>query len=327
MLIRRSHDLDGNLLPRAWNILASISDEHSYHLAHGKRHPKSAYLTSLRAIAEQWLKVLDAIDTLHSEHSWQGKESTYPALLCEYRELLYRLNEHFDACYSALRSLCAPSAANGSKFDSQFLDKAKLPGWKQFRDSVKAYRDNHIGLLVNTLKHSQGELCSIFFYSVTEFRPGYYLQDILPNGALGPSLRLHKDANTAFSFSRDLMVHLWWLYRTGDLLANTVTGALHALHKTQLSEQCLSAPDIRWEALLGRCAKLRPEFFPDEVDKPYPRVLFQPNGPSVSIEFPTAARGHRVGPMQVRTQLTVDGEHPSNKLPYFGKGGYGESNS
>lgn len=271
-------------------------------------------------VAEQWLKVLDAIDVLRSEHVWQRKESTYPALLSEYRELLYRLNEHFDACYSALRSLCDPGTTNGLKFDSQFLDKAKLPGWKQFRDSAKTYRDNHIGVLVNTLKHSQGELCSIFFYSLTEFRPGYYLQDVLPNGALGPSARLHKDANTAFSFSRDLMIHLWWLYRTGDVLANTVTGALHALHGVHLVEQSLTAPDIRWETLLDRCAKLRPEFFPDEVGKPYPRILFQPNGPSISIEFPTTARSHRVGPMKVRAQLTIDEDHPSNKLPYFGNG-------
>lgn len=285
MLIRRSHDRDGNLLPRAWNVLAAITDEHSHHLAHGKRHPKSAYLTSLRAIAEQWLKVLDVSDKLYSEHNWEGTEKTYPALLAEYRELLYRLNEHFDACFSVLRGLCAPSAVAATIFDSKYLDKAKFPGWKNFRDFVKAYRDSHIGLLVNTLKHSQGQLCSIYFYTDTEFRPGYYLQDVLPNGTLGPSPKLHDGANTAFSFARDLMVHLRWLYRTGDLLARTVSGALRAMHGFELAEESKVAPDLRWDELVSRCAKLRPEFFPDEVMKPYPRILYQTGGPAVMLDF------------------------------------------
>lgn len=319
MLIRRSYERNGNLLPGAWNVLAAIPDEHTRHLAHGKRHPKSTYLTSLRAIAEQWLKVLDANDKLHSEHNWEGTENTSPVLLAAYRELLYRLNEHFDACFSVLRSLCDPNAASsGLIFDSQYLDKANFPGWKKFRDAVKPYRDGHIGLLVNTLKHRQGELCFIFFYTRTEFRPGYYLRDVLPDGALGPSSKLHDGANTALSFSRDLMVHLWWLYHTGDLLARTVTGALRAMHGVQLPELSTVAPDLRWDELISRCAKLRPDFFPDEVSKGYPRILYQASGPTVTLEFPTVTRGHRVGPMHVQTHITVDGNHPSNKLPYFG---------
>jgi hypothetical protein len=198
-------------------------------VAHGRRHPKSVYASSLKTISEQWLKALDAIDLLHNEHNWQGKESSFPALLSEYRNLLYCINEHFDACHAVLRGLCHPNVAASTKFDSQFLDKAKFPGWKNFRDALKSYRDNHIGSLVNTLKHNQGELCSIFFYSATEFRPGYYLRDVLPDGALGPSPKVHKDAHTAYSFSRDIMIHLWWVFRPGDLLAGTIIVALYSL--------------------------------------------------------------------------------------------------
>lgn len=321
MLIRRSLERDGNTLPRAWNALAVIPDEYSYHLHHGKRHPVSTYSISLRSITAQWLNVFSKLDALSREHNWEGTEASYPVLIAEYKELLYSLNEHFDACFSVLRSLCPPTAAPANLFDSQFLDKAKLPGWKKFRDSIKIYRDAHIGKLVNTLKHSQGELCSIFFYSTTEFRPGYYLRDVHPDGALGPSHKLHQNANTAFSFSRDMMIHFWWLFRTGDLLANTVGGALRTLHGVQVVDRHQDAPDMGWEKLITECARLRPEFFPDEVEKPYPRILHHADNRSLSIEFPSAARSHRVSPMRVQTQLTFDKNHPLNKLPYFGENG------
>jgi len=71
--------------------------------------------------------------------------------------------------------------------------------------------------------------------------------------------------------------------------------------------------------VLERCAQLRPEFFPDELLKPYPRVLFQPTPAAVTFEFPTTARGIRMNPEStVVTQFVVDGVHLSEKMPYFG---------
>lgn len=316
MIIRRTLEIDGNLLPRAWNALSAIPDEFLYHAAHEKRHPISAYSTSLRLISEQWLKVLDRLDELNREHNWERKETSFPDLLREYRELLYRLHEHFDACFSVLRCLCPPESAKPTIFDSQFLDKAKLTGWKQFRDAIRLYREDHIGVLVNTMKHSQGELCSIFFHSEIEFRPGYFLRDILPGGLLGPSAKLHSSGETAFSFSRDMMFHLWWLYRVGDLLADTIHTVLRTKHGYELTEVSQGFSDLLLE-VIRRCAELRPEFFPDEVKKPYPRIVYRSVPCILTIEFPSLARGHRVGKMRVSTSLTVDGEHLSNKVPYF----------
>lgn len=315
MLIRRAIANSGNLAPRAWNVLSAIPDDLSFHGQHGKRHPKSAYGLSLRAIADQWIKTLDQLDHLHHEHNWLRTEVGFPALLSEYRELLYRLNEHFDACYSALRSLC-PTANPKILHDSQFLNMAKLPGWKQFRDAIKHYRDDHIGLLVNTLKHRQGELCSIYFHSATEFRPGYYLRDILPDGSLGPSAKLHSSGNTAFSFSRDMLMHLWWIYRIGDLLSSALITALEVQHGHELHEEH-QIPEAKWEEVLRRCAELKPEFFQDELSKPYPRVLYQAAAHSMSMEFPTTARGHSAREMRISTAFSVDGEHRNNKMPYW----------
>lgn len=297
--------------------MSAIPVDLSFHAEHGKRHPKSAYGASLRAIADQWIKTLDQLDNLHREHNWQGTETGFPELLSRYHELIYRLNEHFDACFSALRSLCPSTSAKPTVFDSQFLNQAKLPGWKQFSEAIKHYREDHLGLLVNTLKHQQGELCAIHFYSATEFRPGYYLRDVLPNGSLGPSAKLHSSGDTAFSFSRDMLMHLWWLYRIGDLLASTAITALRIQHGHELQENHQVMPEGKWEEVIRRCSELKPDFFPDEIFKPYPRVLFQAKSHSMTLEFPTTARGHRAGEMRITTALSVDVEHRTNKLPYM----------
>lgn len=319
MLIRRSQEHHGSIHPAGLNAVAAIPDRLSFHTEHQHRHPKSAYATSLRRITEQWVKALDARDNLFAEHNFEGKESTEPVLLAEYERLLYRLNEHLDACFSALRSLC--SAAKSTDSDAQVLTKSKLPGWKQFREAVNPYRKNHIGLIVNTLKHDQGELCAIHFKSSLEFRPGYYLRDVLPSGALGPSPKLHSNGNTAFSYSRDMMLHMWWLFRIGEQLAEAVRTALRVKHGHILEELPVEPGDSRWDEVVRRCAALKLEFFPDEVSKPYPRILFQAVPTVATLEFPAFALGQKVpSGMTITSALTVDMAHPSNKLPYMVRG-------
>jgi len=306
-------------MPSAFGAIASIPDAFLFNTEHGLRHPKSAYDTSLRLISAHWVKTLDELDRMRSEYLWKGNADHMPVVIDAYTQLLHRINEHHDACYSVLRSLCPASAAKATLIDTQFLDKAKLVGWKQFREATKEYRENHIGLIVNTLKHKQGELCPIYFQSTIEFRPGYYLRDVLPGGAMGPSRTLHSGGNTAFSFARDMLMHLWWLYRIGDLLSIAITTALQVRHGHTLVVAPQSAGDANLIGILERCAQLRPEFFPDELSKPYPRVLFQPTPTAVTLEFPTTARGIRMGSeLRVVTQFVVDGAHLSEKMPYFG---------
>jgi hypothetical protein len=318
VLIRRALESDGNLYPEAYNVLFSIPSQFCFHEQHGMRHPNSAYGTSLRLITRQWLKLLDELDRLRNEYLWEQKSDHIEIVVSEYAELLSRLNAHLDACCAALRCLCPASMAASTPIDTRFLGNAKPPGWKHFRDSLRPYRDDHIGLVVNTLKHKQGELCPIYFKSETEFRPGYYLRDILPGGILGPSAKLHSGGDTAFSFNRDMLIHLWWIFRIGALLTNAIAAILQVQHKHSLSVQPQPPGDAKWEDVLLRCAALRPEFFPDELLKPYPRVFLRPTPKAVVLEFPTTARGIPLADTAtVSTRITVDPEHRGNKMPYM----------
>lgn len=320
MLITRRESNTGNLLPSAHNLIDSIPEDLLLHSAHEIRHPASAYSTSLRHIALQWIKFLDQLDRLRAEYLSEGKTTGAAATTVEYGQLLHRLNEHQDACYTVLRSVCPLDRAKPNRVDANYLDKAKLPGWKQFRDATKAYREDHVGLIVNNLKHRQGELSFVSFQSAVEFRPGYFLRDVIQNDVIGPSRKLHSGGNTAFSFARDQLLHLWWLYRIGDLLSNTLSTVVSQLFGRTLDIKSNSPGGLPWNDLLSRLAALKPEYYPDELKKPQPLAVLSLKPSIFSIEFPSKARGIPLNPqgLRVSSDLIIDGNYPTNKMPYFG---------
>ena len=322
MLIRRSLEANGNIYPAAFNVLAAIPEGFTYHAQHHKRHPSSAYGNSLRMLSDQWASVFVELGRLNDEYLASGKTDGIKPVLDAYSGLLFRLNEHLDACLSALRCLCEAVEPKPFEFDARVLDKAKLPGWKSFRDSIRPYQKDHIGLIVNTLKHRQGELCSIYFQSQYGFRPGYFVRDVLADGSLGPSSELHANGESAFSFARDMMVHLWWVYRLGELLAETVKTVMLTKHNLHLDvvPQAASDDHDRWTEVVSNCAGLQPNFFPDEVSKAFPRITFERKPAAIALEFPARLVLQPFGlGWTVSTSLRVDKEHRTNKMPYLAR--------
>ena len=320
MRIVRRTDVHGSLLPSAMSAIDAIPAQYLHHEKHQLLHPKSAYSTSIRLLTAQWTKTLDDLSTLRVRYSASQDDMFLMDVAASYSALLHKLNEHFDACYAVLRSLSPTVESKPTLVHSQYLDRAKLIGWKHFRDATRNYRESHIGLIVNALKHSQGELCPLYFHSHNEFRPGYFLRGLLSGGVRGPDPRLHRGGNTAISFSRDMLIHLWWLYRTSDLLTGAVAAYLDTTYRHKLTPQAAKLPEANWSGVVQRCAALSPEFFPDEWALPYPRAIYRQSPEELSIEFPSAAGTHKMrGDVQVRTLTTVDGTYPTEKVPYMGK--------
>jgi hypothetical protein len=116
-----------------------------------------------------------------------------------------------------------------------------------------------------------------------------------------------------------MLIHLWWLYRTSDLLTTAVASFLDATYKFKLAPKPITLPEARWSNVVQSCASLSPEFFPDEWVLPYPRVIYRSNPEELSIEFPSTAGVHKMrGDVQVRTLTTVDSVYPTEKVPYMG---------
>jgi hypothetical protein len=308
----------GSFLPSAAHTIAGVPEDFVFNDDHGLKHPMSAYCTSLRLITKEWTGVLDNIDTLR--HSLTDETRTLRLLdtTAAYVQLLHKIHEHHDACTSVIRSLCRASEAKENKFNSVFLNNANPAGWKNFRNATKPHRDELVGTIVNKIKHDQAELNSVYLISTRDIRFGYYLKGLISANTLGPDPAVHAGANTAFSFFRDMLMHLWWIYRTGDLLSECVVSMIHAKHGVQISPAKREFPEMQWSAVVERCSKLPPDFFPDELEKPHPRLIFSKEQECVTLEFPSATRAHRLlGEYRVSAFSTVDGAHPSEQMPYF----------
>ncbi len=316
MEIRRSFRVDGNLVPRAWNVVKVIPENMLHHRARAKRHPVSVYQASLRAITQAWTVVASDLDRLKLEHL-NNESDAYPRLLSSYALLLHRLNEHFDAAYSILRSLLPVETENEPRFDEQLLSRRNPPGWKKFKEAVHSYKQNHIGRLSNAMKHDQAELLGLAFSTSSDYRPGYYLRAVHQDGSIGPADDLHIGGRSAFSFSRDLFLHLWWLFKVDDLLATTIEVIVRSAHSYEIPLVSVPYPDDEFLSVLQFMNRVDWHFFPDELEKPFPKVLLGED--RLRLAFGSWTRG-RSFPREAKitTSFGVDTGHLCNRLPYLG---------
>jgi hypothetical protein len=270
-------------------------------------------------VAKAWNTALDRVETFTTAYIWTQDDSALPAAVEAYRGLLLLLYEHLDASYGCVRALVQPLGDKDPLLDTQFLDRAMVPGWKEFRLRARPYTQDRLGAVVNSLKHNQSELASFYLHQLPDLRAGYYVRDVLPSGSLGPAPRVHSDGNSAFSFARDMLIHFWNLYYISSELATLMRGLLPKSNVPAAPYQNVSL-NPAWEVLASRIASLPLAFFPDEVRLPCPLVRWNPSAQELAIEMPGAVRPSRLpNGYQMRTAINIDSSHRSNKLPYFGK--------
>ncbi|WP_290867861.1 hypothetical protein [Aquabacterium sp.] len=318
MRIKIKTEDQGSLLPSAAHVIAGIPEDFIFNNEHGLKHPSSAYATSLRLITKEWTVVLNSIDALRYALTEETRTHRLLDTTAAYVQLLHKIHEHHDACTSVVRSLCRASEAKENKINSVFLNSANPIGWKQFRTSTKPHRDDLVGAIVNKIKHDQAELNSVYLTSARDSRFGYYLKGLISPNTLGPDPVVHAGANTAFSFFRDMLIHLWWIYKTGDLLRDCVRSVIYSKYGEKITPMKKDFPEMQWASVVARCSKLPPDFFPDEIDKPHPRIIYANSPECLTLEFPSSARAHRLlGEYRISAFSTVDGAHLTEQAPYF----------
>lgn len=113
-----------------------------------------------------------------------------------YDTFLDALMEHTEDCENVLRCFF--------ENESQYKISTHV---RNYLGATRKYR-KHIGLVVNRIKHNQGRVRLVFLAPDAVLIPGYYVEGLDSNGAVGPSIWIHKDGATAFSFHRDLRYHI-----------------------------------------------------------------------------------------------------------------------
>ena len=167
-ILGNEYPLPSGIFPNSYYILKNATDVPSFHeeLDIPLRHPFSIYSISLLTIREKMDRLLDVITPLYTKP--QILKEQYSRLDTEIREatdsLLDALMEHFDDCENVLDCyLYRESKKKKNKITAPV--KAK---WKSYRD--------HVGKIVNRIKHQQRRVRTIVFYGPNWGVPGYFIE-------------------------------------------------------------------------------------------------------------------------------------------------------
>ena len=293
-------------LPKAYRVLRSLSGVATYHSHLGVRHPGAAYNTSLARVGQRLLNVLQFV------HQFQTPERASPDEKDDFRDtlleatdhLLDALMEHVDDCGTLLKSFFSPD--DGAK---------SAAAYSLFKREVKSYR-GHIGEIDNYLKHKQGRLRLLYFAWPTGSCLGYYVEGPIRDGeGLGPVQHIHHGGDTAFSFNRDIRLHICNIFAVGAGLANVLRDVCKVPPTQQVLEQESAAGP--WAQVLRQASSLPLMFFPDEVSRPIPNVIV--NEEKVHIEFPSRDASVKPPPLpcRIRAAWHGDGVTRTFKMPYY----------
>jgi hypothetical protein len=321
MKILRHGERNGSLRPRAENHIRGIPPEYLHHSAHELKHPLSTYQTSLTRIETAWHKVMPIFDKLYIEVMCNVKLTQYEPMLESYEALLYRLNEHIDAAHEVMRSLRSPIAGMENRPHAEFLRKTKLPGFRTFMETIhRGYRDPHLGMMVNEMKHKSAQLRAVSGRTENSVIVGFFVDGPHPNDAIGPNKKVHarhRHLQTAFSFSRDILMHFWWVYQISEVLCQCIDATLQFDHGVTVNERPSTLAPEKWAQLCLACSQITPAFFLDECAKPYPIIICPPDMSSVELQFPTSRRplGHKS--MDISLLLTLSEQSRAFVMPYF----------
>jgi len=335
MRIARAQNDDGTVAPSAVNYLGEIPSTYLYLNQHARRHPLALYNVSLHQLADhfnqlltQYFKTYNLIDEKGDAPS-EGEH--YAHLLDAQKGLIHSLREHVDDCYLILASLADPGGvplkAAKRRFTEHWLEAVGFPTLDSFSQSIVEYRHEYLSPLVNGLKHKQCRLRGLFFHKRMDVRLGYYLEEPDADGVPGPSLGVHKDGNSAFSFARDILFNLYYVYYISEMLVEAVKGALHQYHSFSLEFRKAESENERWLDLLRQASRIRPSVFPDEVEKPFPYFTFtegEGGRAEMVLMYPVTMIPLSFPPgMRISGTFIGDGVTKTFKVPYLIRSKYG----
>lgn len=305
--------LNGSYLPEAKQTLLLSSDAPLYHTAYGLRHPLAIYNVSYSAVLNNFNKIITTLAQVAKEKPFlitakkDGNKEILYNLLVNQKDLLYSLMEHLDDCENIL--LC---------FFSSKSIRNKNIHVKSYRKATEEYRD-YIGKVVNYLKHEQGRLRPITFYSDEFSLPGYYVEGPISENVLGPVEKIHPGGSGAFSFARDLRYNFFHFYAISKHLSTAIRGLLSSEHAPNPSGE--EASDKSVLEIASGISSLPLVFYPDEVLQPIPNVTtVQDNMPGITIILTYPDNETKVDVPPKGTKIFVefrgDGVTRSFRLPY-----------
>jgi hypothetical protein len=318
MKITRDLQRDGNLAPAVWNSLCALPESCLHHDLHRLRHPKSVYRATLKALLSNLARLAEEYDRSWLGH-FLGSQTDLKSLLEIHQKLLFSLHEHFDASASILRTL-SPTKRS-TTFDSQYLDQIRLPGWYPYRQAMRAYAGEHVGTIVNKIKHRGAHLEWLWLEADNDFRPGYFLSGVLKGGVLGPDPAVHPGGNSAISIAREMLCATWWIYRHGELLDSAIATAVGPTPLPASDQPVVFDAPQELEAALALVSSARIKVLPNEIRLPCPRIRLDRSLSRLTLDMPGLTPSRLLpGRYRIKGSMAgIDDQHRTYKMPYMGR--------
>ncbi len=298
-----------DILPNIFSLLNSIDESKLYHKQYeGLRHPLGIYNISFYNVVSKISDFLAELDVIEKNRPFLDKKSSdwHKKLLTYLDQMLDALIEHMDDCENIIKCFCE----KGSKT----LKNVK----ENYDKKIKSYRD-HLGKIVNKIKHEHARLRIICGYNNLDICLGYFVEGVVSDETLGPHPHIHKGSNSAFSFNRDLALHICGIYMISSALSETIAEITQINPKKFLVKNAIDTDN--WLSILRKISARPLTFFEAEVSKdlPFIKVVVSPNGfiDKMLISYPS---NRIVKPKAFYGQFTVlfqgDGVSTAFKLPY-----------
>ena len=294
------------VFPCLYYALENATNYPSCHEALKVRHPFSIYNVSLITIMERIQKLLTLVTPLYGDpkNLTQYNERTDGAIRDATDAVLDALMEHFDDCINVLKC---------------YLDQGPEKQKKKVMALVQANWDcyrNHVGKIVNHIKHKQRRVRTIVFQGNDWAVPGYFIEGPAGPKLLGPDPEIHTGGGTAYSFKRNLSFHLCGIYSISRSMCTGLAEVDRAFSNVKPSKSVVSHSEKKWTEMARDISSLSPLVFPDEVSKGNPLVKISKT--SLIVEYPSKTKSKVVPPHgRISTLFVVDSMSPSFRLPYF----------
>lgn len=299
-------NLDG-IRPEAHSFLARYGSDRFHHAEYGLRHPAAAYAISVERVWPAFLGSLDLAEQVAASRSFGDPTNNlwHGPLLEAHERLLYSLFEHLEDCESILQC-CLPKATHFGR----------NPSARTYRQAISTYRAR-IGRIVNTIKHRQGRLRPVVFFGPKYASLGYFVEGVLPNGAIGPDPRVHASTSQAFSFALDLRLHYFMIFLASRALNVAVEEICGAPSPTPAIP---NSSDLRVWQIAGRLSRFTTIIFPDESPRLFSAVEVRGGPHGLELHLSCPSDSVRNDPLPPASRITVafggDGFSRSFVLPY-----------
>jgi hypothetical protein len=337
LIIKRSIKNDGNIKPEAYNLLNNLPDEVLFHKLYGSIHPLGIYNRSLSRISKNFLDVLNELKqvkekiTDSKDYPKDFKGYSPSRLLGFQKELLYSIQSHFDDCFRILKvtSPCPDIDKIKSKRKksmerslSSWLFISKHPSFLDFKKNIQEYK-SFIDLIVNKLKHEQGNLRDIVRFNefeIREKRLGYFVETGISfeGESVGPDLSIHINGK-GFSYSRDLSVHFYNIYEISHYLKDALIKSFKKRNNISLHYKFyFKEKSNDFNEIAGKLCKLNLRFFNEEYAKPLPIIEWNPNDKNrliLALDKKFRLNNDFFGKIRTVTSFTPDGTTKKFRFP------------